>query len=233
MVKMACERDDSMFMRVSPEIIGKSTSFSVLCALLKILFELIFRGDGELLDIFDKDTPFWWLSHLKFGFFIEVEKISEFLIVKFDKRAKNKEFFFRRGLCLEKNLLEAPGYDSTIRLRLEISHHSVGLARTGLTIGKNGAIVSLNDLINKLNSNRLVNLLLRWVSIKYIIKGENLIFPFIAIDILNEQLIFFQIKIEIFGKVCVKKSVLLVVSFSLKGLERTITFTVYSDMGCK
>ena len=233
MVKMAWERDDSMFMRVSPEIIAKSTSFSVLCALLKILFELIFRGDSELFDILDKDTPFWWLSHLKFGFFIKVEKISEFLIVKFDKRAENKKFFFRRGLSFKEDFLEAPGNDSTIRIRLEIAHHSVGLARAGLTIGKNGAIVALNNLIDKLNTNRLVNLLLRWLCVKYIIKGENLIFPLIAIDILNEQLIFLQIKIEIFGKVCVKKSVLLAVSFSLKGLERTITFTVYSDMACK
>jgi hypothetical protein len=151
MVKIACEREDSMFMRVSPEIIAKSTSLSVLCALLEILFELIFRGDGELFEVLDEDTLFRRLSHLKFGFFIKVEKISEFLIVKFDKRAEDKELFFGRGLGLKEDFLKTPGNDSTIGLRLEIAHHGMRLARTCLAIGKNGAIVPLNNLIDKLD----------------------------------------------------------------------------------
>ena len=107
------------------------------------------------------------------------------------------------------------------------------LARTCLAIGKNGAIVPLNNLIDKLDPYWLVNLLLGGLSIKYIVKGEDFIFSFIAIDILNEELIFLKIEVEVFWEIWVRKSVLLAVYFSLKGRERTITFTVYSDMPCK
>jgi hypothetical protein len=154
--------------------------------LFQVLLKFIFWSDSELLEVLDKDALLGTFAHFEFRFLIKVEKIPKFFIIKFDERAQNKELLFRGGFGLEKYFFETPGNDTTILFRLEIAHHGMGLARASLSIGKNRSIVPLDYFINQFHANWLINLFLSTLGIKNIIKGENLIFSFITIDIGDE-----------------------------------------------
>ena len=54
-------------------------------------------------------------------------------------------------------MLDSSGDDSVIVLALQVSKHGVGLATAGLTIGKDSAVVPLQDVLNSFIPNYVVD----------------------------------------------------------------------------
>lgn len=81
-------------------------------------------------------------------------------------------FFLALTVGEGNDLTKCPGYDAFAAFTLIGSHHCVSLATSGLTIGENGAIVSLNNTVNEWKSSFLIDVALQTIGIKHIIESE-------------------------------------------------------------
>ena len=69
----------------------------------------------------------------------------DFLVVDFNKTASDQMSLSSIVLCLGNYLTESSRNYTTVLFALVSSHHSVRFTATGLSVGKDGAIVSIQD----------------------------------------------------------------------------------------
>lgn len=77
----------------------------------------------------------------------------------------------------------------------------MGFTRAGLAIGKDGSIVALNDLVDEIGPNGFVDFLLFGIGREDVIEAEDFIFSGVTVDILNQKLLLFDIKIQVLGQI--------------------------------
>lgn len=81
-------------------------------------------------------------------------------------------FFLALAVGEGNDLTKCPRYDAFATFTFIGSHHCVSFATSSLTIGENGAIVSLNNTVNKWKSGFLIDVALQTICIKHIIESE-------------------------------------------------------------
>jgi hypothetical protein len=110
---------------------------------------------------------------------ILTQKISDFLIVNFDKGAANQHFqsvVAAVGVYDLEYMVEHVRHDAALsHLVRSTADHGVGLAAAGLAIGKHRAVVSGEGSLNNRKGCFVVNVLLRGVFIKYSIEPKCLV----------------------------------------------------------
>lgn len=71
-----------------------------------------------------------------------------FLVVNLDKAASDQMFFIGLGISKSDNLMEGSGNDAFGLFAFRTAHHSMCLTTARLSICKNGAVISFEDIVD-------------------------------------------------------------------------------------
>ncbi len=71
-----------------------------------------------------------------------------FLVVNLDKAASNQMFFISLGIRQSDNLMKGSGNDTFRLFAVSTAHHGMCLTATCLSICKNGAVISFEDIVD-------------------------------------------------------------------------------------
>ena len=98
----------------------------------------------------------------------------DFFIINLNETALNQMFFLRLTIREGDDLAECSRDDSSSLFALGWTHHGVGFSTTGLPVGEDGAIVALDDTVDKGESSLFVDIALKGVGAEHMVESERL-----------------------------------------------------------
>lgn len=96
----------------------------------------------------------------------------DFLVVDLDKTAPYQVFFIGLRIGQSDNLMKSSGNDTFGLLTFITAHHGMRLTTSGLSICKNGAVISFEYIIDKCKSSLFVYITLKGINTEYTIETE-------------------------------------------------------------
>lgn len=115
----------------------------------------------------------------------------DLLVIDFNETATDKVSLCRIVLGDGYDLLEGSRNDPSGVLVLVSSHHGMSLSAPGLSVGEDGAVVSLDDVVDERESALFVDKSLRALRAEDIVKGKGLGLLFVVF--------LFQVDLVVFG----------------------------------
>lgn len=200
------------------------TSGPVLVANFEVFHHLCYCGDRHFLYILYEDSLLWGFSEFQSSLLVDMQQISELLVVELDVRAHYQKILGLVALGWLEDRLEATRNDALLLLVLQVSHHCVRLARTGLPIREDSAIVALQYFLGEVLAGGLKQIQLRGSGLEDIIKREGFGVFSLWVNVSHCQLLLVGVTGQKISVGCIVREVPFAVSFSVKGRTRTKTF---------
>ena len=144
----------------------------VLVADLKVLHHFGHCSDRHFLYVLDEDSLLRRFSELQLPLLVDVQQVSELFVVELDVRAHDQKILGLVRLGRLEDRLEAARDDAFLLLVLEAAHHGVGLARAGLAIGEDRAIVALEYFLGEVLAGGVEDVGLRGGGLEDVVEGE-------------------------------------------------------------
>ena len=120
-----------------------SSGGSVIESDVHILFHTGNGIDFELGEVFDENALVGAFLELHLGLDVLAEQVVDFLVVDFNETATYEVSLGGVVFGLGYYLTECSGDDSPVLLAAGHAHHGVSLAASGLSVGKDGAVVAI------------------------------------------------------------------------------------------
>ena len=112
---------------------------------------ILFHGgnwvDLYLRKVLDENTFIWALFEIHSSLGVFAEQVVNLFIVDFNKAAPDQMCFCRIVFRLGDYLTEGPWNDTAGLLAICSSHHGVSFSTASLSVGEDGAIVSVKDTL--------------------------------------------------------------------------------------
>ena len=128
------------------------------------------RVDFKVGEVFHEDALVRTFLELHLGFDVLPEQVMDFFVVDFDETATYEMSLRGVVFGLGYDLTECPGDDSPVLLATGDSHHGMGLAAAGLSVGKDSPVVAVKDALDEEESALLVDHTLSGIGSKHIIE---------------------------------------------------------------
>ena len=102
----------------------------------------------DLVEVFDKNTFVWTFFQLHLGFGVFAQQVVYFLVVDLNKTATDEMGFRCVVFSDSNNLTERSRNNPSGLLAVVTTHHGVSLTASGLSVGKDGSIVAIQDVFH-------------------------------------------------------------------------------------
>mmetsp|Transcript_33716 Transcript_33716/g.77857 ORF Transcript_33716/g.77857 Transcript_33716/m.77857 type:complete len:234 (+) Transcript_33716:1805-2506(+) len=145
---------------------------TILLPNLHHLLEIWSSLDDHVGEVFHKHASFWMVFQIQLLLWILGEKVADLFVVDFEVRCTNQELLVLTAIHVPEDVGKSPWDDPMQLLRLGGSDHRVGLARTGLAVGKDGAIVAVHNTFNNGISRVLIEVMLYGVLVVHGVESK-------------------------------------------------------------